>query len=234
MTEFSRQELRDWRAPEAPGRVTLNGRFCRLEPLDAARHADDLHAANSLDGDGRMWDYLAYGPFADLASYRAWVEEKSRSSDPRFFAFVDTTTQAPVGVGSYLRIDAPNGVIEVGHLAYSPRLQRTPVATEAMYLLMRHAFESGYRRYEWKCNAANAASRSAALRLGFTFEGIFRQHMVVKGHNRDTAWYSIVDGEWPDVRSGFERWLDAANFDSAGRQRRTLAQCREATHGEQS
>jgi RimJ/RimL family protein N-acetyltransferase len=223
------RRLVDWRAPPAPGRVTLVGGLCRLEPLDATRHAQALHAANTLDAEGRMWDYMAYGPFADFAAYRAWVEEKQSSGDPLFFAIVDTAVDAPTGVASYLRIDPPNGVIEVGHLAFSPRLQRQPAATEAMYLMMRQAFDLGYRRYEWKCDARNAKSRAAAERLGFTFEGIFRQHMVYKGRNRDTAWYSILDAEWPRVRGGFERWLAADNFDS-GRQRRSLAQCR-ATPG---
>ena len=217
--------LETWVAPAAPSHVTLEGRLCRLEPL-TADHAASLHEANTLDATGRMWDYLAYGPFEDLATYRDWVRQKARSSDPLFLAIVDRTGDRAVGVASYLRIDPPNGVIEVGHLAYSPRLQRTPAATEAMYLMMRHAFELGYRRYEWKCNAANAPSRSAAERLGFTFEGVFRQHMIVKGRNRDTAWYSVIDGEWPRVRGGFERWLDAGNFDTAGRQRRTLVDCR--------
>ena len=213
----------------APGRVALAGRFCRLEPLAAALHADALHAANSADPDGRMWDYMAYGPFTDREAYRAWAEQGERSSDPLFFAIVDAASGTPRGVASYLRIDPPNGVIEVGHLAYSPGLQRTPAATEAMYLMMRHAFDLGYRRYEWKCNARNAKSCAAAERLGFTFEGIFRQHMVVKGRNRDTAWYSMLDHEWPRLRAGFERWLDAANFDARGHQRRSLRDCRSET-----
>jgi RimJ/RimL family protein N-acetyltransferase len=217
--------LEAWVAPAAPSRVTLEGRLCRLEPL-TTDHAASLHEANSLDTAGRMWDYLAYGPFADFATYRDWVRQQARSGDPLFFAIVDRASDRAVGVASYLRIDPANGVIEVGHLAYSPRLQRTPAATEAMYLMMRHAFGLGYRRYEWKCNAGNAASRLAAERLGFTFEGVFRQHMIVKGHNRDTAWYSVIDSEWPRVRVGFERWLDTGNFDVAGRQRRSLAACR--------
>jgi len=218
--------LEIWRTPLAPGRVSMAGRFCRLEPLVAALHANALHAANSADAAGRMWDYMGYGPFADLTGYHAWVENAERSADPRFFALLDAGSGAPLGVASYLRIDRPNGVIEVGHLAYSPALQRTPAATEAMYLMMKHAFELGYRRYEWKCNARNAKSRAAAERLGFTFEGVFRQHMVVKGRNRDTAWYSVLDGEWPRLRRGFERWLDPPNFDAAGCQRRSLRECR--------
>ena len=214
-----------WQAPAVPPRVPLVGRLCRLEPLTTA-HAAALHEANSLDAAGRMWDYLAYGPFDDLATYRQWIEQKSRSTDPLFFAVVDGDRGSAIGVASYLRIDPANGVIEVGHLAYSPRLQRTPAATEAMYLMMRQAFALGYRRYEGKCNAHNAASRRAAERLGFTFEGVFRQHMIVKGRNRDTAWYSVIDGEWPRLRQGFECWLEPGNFEPDGRQRRPLADCR--------
>jgi RimJ/RimL family protein N-acetyltransferase len=220
------RELPGWTPPPTPTRIIHTGRWCRVEPLDAERHAADLWAANALDREGGMWRYLAYGPFPDAATYRAWVADRQKSADPLFFAIVDAATDRATGVASYLRIDPPNGVIEVGHLAYSPRLQRTPAATEAMFLLMRHAFELGYRRYEWKCNASNLKSRKAAMRLGFTFEGIFRQHMVYKGRNRDTAWYSILDGEWPQVRDGFGRWLDPANFTADGQQRRSLAQCR--------
>lgn len=221
------RELPGWMPPPAPARVTLTGRLCRVEPLDARLHAADLYEANALDRDWQMWRYLAYGPFAGAAAYQAWVEEKQASGDPLFHAIVDLESGCATGVAAYLRIDPPNGVIEVGHLAYSPRLQRTPVATEAMFLLMQQAFGLGYRRYEWKCNASNRRSREAATRLGFTFEGLFRQHMVYKGRNRDTAWYSIVDAEWPRVRDGFRRWLDAANFTADGRQRRSLAQCRD-------
>jgi RimJ/RimL family protein N-acetyltransferase len=218
--------LPDWTPRAAPPRAALEGAHCRVVPLDASRHADELHAANSLDRDGRMWDYMAYGPFASLDEYRAWATVQQASADPLFHAIVDRQAGRATGVASYLRIDPANGVIEVGHLAFSPALQRTPAATEAMYLMMRRAFDLGYRRYEWKCNANNGKSRAAATRLGFTFEGVFRQHMVYKGRNRDTAWYSILDAEWPAVRAGFERWLDAANFDAQGRQRRGLAECR--------
>jgi RimJ/RimL family protein N-acetyltransferase len=220
--------LPDWTPPPPPPRTTLAGRFCSVVPLDAAQHAADLHEANARDGAGAMWRYLAYGPFPTLETYRAWAEDKARSTDPLFYAIVDGASRKATGVGSYLRIDPPNGVIEVGHLAYSPVLQRTPAATEAMYLMMRQVFELGYRRYEWKCNANNVGSRQAATRLGFTFEGVFRQHMVYKGRNRDTAWYSILDAEWPRVRAGFERWLEPLNFDADGRQRMNLAQCRDA------
>jgi RimJ/RimL family protein N-acetyltransferase len=218
--------LPGWRAPPAPPRAALEGRHCRLVPLDAHAHAAALHAANATDVEGRMWRYLAYGPFESLETYAAWVVQKQSSTDPLFFAVVDSVRGTPTGVATYMRIEPAQGSIEIGHLAFSPLLQRTPAATEALYLLLRQVFALGYRRCEWKCNAANAASRAAARRLGFRFEGVFRQHMVVKGRNRDTAWYSIIDGEWPAVQAGFERWLDPSNFDEHGQQRRSLADCR--------
>jgi RimJ/RimL family protein N-acetyltransferase len=211
-----------WTAPPRPQRTTLPGRYCRLEPLDSSRHAADLHAANSLDRDGRMWTYLFSGPFATLDEFTAWLESREDSLDPLYFAIVDAGTSRATGIASYLRIEPAHGTIEVGHLAFSPLLQRTAAATEAMYLMMKHAFELGYRRYEWKCDALNAASRRAAERLGFMFEGIFRQAVVYKGRNRDTAWYSIIDSEWAERETAFLAWLDPANFDSEGRQRRSL------------
>ena len=212
-----------WSVRPRPPRAPLPGRHCRIEPIDPERHAAQLWAANSLDRDGRMWTYLPVGPFASLADYRAWLEAKRQSDDPLFFAIVDSTTELAVGVASYLRIDAANGTIEVGHLQYSPLLQRTAAATEAMYLMMKQAFDLGYRRYEWKCDALNAASRRAAQRLGFTLEGVFRQAVVYKGRNRDTAWYSIIDKEWPALDAAYQQWLDPANFDETGRQRLGLA-----------
>jgi RimJ/RimL family protein N-acetyltransferase len=220
--------LDDWRPPPAPPRVALEGRCCTVAPLEPATHARDLHAANLQDATGEMWSYLSYGPFASLEDYRRWAEEQARSTDPLFFAVVDARSGRASGIASYLRVDRPNGVVEVGHLAWSPALQRTTAATEAMYLMMRQAFELGYRRYEWKCNALNQASMAAARRLGFTYEGTFRQHMVRRGRNRDTAWFSILDGEWPRVRAALERWLDPANFDRDGRQVLSLAACRAA------
>lgn len=216
-------ELTGWRPPPRPERRVLEGRYCRVEPLDVQRHAAGLHAANSLDREGRMWTYLYSGPFASFDAYRAWLEPRPASDDPLFFAFVDTARAQAVGTGAYMRIDPANGVMEIGHLAFSPLMQRTPIATEAMYLMMRSAFELGYRRYEWKCDALNAASWRAAERLGFTFEGIFRQAIVYKGRNRDTAWFSIIDHEWPALDAAFRAWLDPANFDADGRQRRKLA-----------
>ncbi len=214
--------LPDWQPPDRPQHVVLQGRYCRLEPLSAARHATDLHAANSLDRDGRMWTYLFSGPFQSIEQYTAWLGAREDSTDPLFFTVVDDATGRANGIASYLRIDTTHGVVEVGHLAFSPLLQRTRAATEAMYLMMKNAFELGYRRYEWKCDALNARSRRAAERLGFTFEGIFRQAAVYKGRSRDTAWYSVTDGEWPARESAFNAWLDPDNFDPDGRQLRPL------------
>jgi RimJ/RimL family protein N-acetyltransferase len=215
--------LPGWRVPEAPPRTAMAGRYCRVEPLDPARHAEDLFRANALDVDHRGWTYLPYGPFADLAAYRKWMDETCRGSDPLFHAIVDPARGQAVGVASYLRIERNAGSIEVGHLRFSPLLQRSPASTEAMYLMMKRVFALGYRRYEWKCDALNAPSRAAAERLGFVFEGIFRQANVYKGRNRDTAWLSILDREWPRLDAGFTRWLDPGNFDAAGKQRRRLA-----------
>jgi RimJ/RimL family protein N-acetyltransferase len=214
----------DWSPRPFPPRTDLPGRLCVLTPLSAS-HAAALHEAHALDAEGRNWTYLPYGPFASAAEYAKWVEWAASQQDPQFFAIVERASGTPVGVAAYLRIEPAMGVIEVGHLAFSPRLQRRPAATEAMYLMMRRAFdELGYRRYEWKCDSLNAPSRRAAERLGFTYEGTFRQMHVIKGRNRDTAWFSILDGEWPALRAAFERWLDPANFDAAGRQRRSLGE----------
>lgn len=215
--------VQDWSARSRPPRTPMHGRFCRLEPLEPARHADDLWDANSDDREGRNWTYLAIGPFPSLESYRDWAERVAGSDDPLFFAIVDNATGRAVGVATFMRIDPTNGVIEVGNINFSPRLQRTPAATEAMYLMMRRVFdELGYRRYEWKCDSLNAASRAAAERYGFRYEGLFRQAVVYKGRNRDTAWFSILDAEWPSIKAAFETWLDPANFDGDGRQRQKL------------
>jgi RimJ/RimL family protein N-acetyltransferase len=194
-----------------------------VEPLDVERHAADLFTANQTDSTGRMWTYLPYGPFDQLADYIAWMQRVCLGEDPLFHAIIDGATGKAVGVASYLRIDPANGSIEVGHIAYAPALQRTPAATEAMYLLMQRAFNLGYRRYEWKCDALNAPSRAAAQRLGLSFEGVFRQAVMYKGRNRDTAWYATIDREWPDLSAAFERWLNPANFDEQGRQRLRLS-----------
>lgn len=212
----------DWRPPDPPSRQPMAGRTCCLEVLDPERHADDLHASNMLDSEHRVWTYLPYGPFENLSGYRKWADEVSRGSDPLFHAIIDTATEKAVGVASYLRISPATGTIEVGHINYSLPLQRTPAATEAMYLMMKRVFEAGYRRYEWKCDALNARSRSAALRLGLSYEGVFRQATIYKGRNRDTAWYAAIDREWPELDAAFTRWLDPGNFDDQGRQRSRL------------
>jgi RimJ/RimL family protein N-acetyltransferase len=215
-------KVNGWTPPLRPPLEAMIGRTCRVEPLDVARHGTELYAANMLDLDGHNWTYLPYGPFATFADYRAWLANVAGKDDPQFHTIVDAASGLAVGVASYLRIDPTAGSIEVGHINYSPRLQRTPAATEAMYLMMRRAFELGYRRYEWKCNALNAPSRAAAQRLGFSYEGVFRQATVVKGRNRDTAWYAAIDREWPALDAAFRQWLDPANFDAQGRQRIAL------------
>jgi len=216
--------LPEWSPPPHPEPERLPGRFCRLEPLDADRHAEALFAANARDAEGRMWTYLPYGPFSDIESYREWVQAAGASRDPLFFAIVDAASERAAGIAGYLRITPASGSIEVGHLAYSPLLQRTPAATEAIYLLMERAFRLGYRRFEWKCDALNAPSRNAAQRLGFSYEGLFRQATVYKGRSRDTAWYSVIDAEWPALREAFQQWLAPENFDPKGRQRLRLSE----------
>ena len=201
----------------------MEGRFCRLERLDPARHAQDLFAANKLDASGQNWTYLFVGPFADFGTYRTWLEQVAKADDPLFHTIIDRKTESAVGVATFMRIDRPNGVIEVGNINYSPLLQRTPAATEAMFLMMARVFdELGYRRYEWKCDNLNAPSRAAALRLGFQFEGIFRQAVIYKNRNRDTAWFSMIDSEWPTLKRAYEQWLAPDNFDAEGRQQRKL------------
>ena len=218
--------LPEWQPRSLPPRTAMAGRFCRLEPLDPERHAAALHEA-SRQGDGRNFTYLAAEPFATLEEYRRWMEKTCLGDDPLFHAIIDSALSRPVGVAAYLRIEPAVGVIEVGHINYSPLLQRHPAATEAMFLMMRRVFdELGYRRYEWKCDSLNAPSRAAAERLGFRFEGIFRQATVYKRRNRDTAWFSILDREWPALRAAFERWLAPENFDAAGRQMRRLQELR--------
>ena len=213
----------DWRPVPFPKRETLQGRFCRIEPLVPDQHARDLFEANSLDTEGRSWTYLPYGPFSNFEDYNAWLNEVAEGTDPLYFAIIDLVTKKAAGVCSYLRIDPKQGVIEIGHLNFSPLLQARPAATEAMYLMMRRAFELGYRRYEWKCHSMHSKSRKAAQRFGFSYEGIFRQAAVVKGRNRDTAWYAIIDEEWPALKAAFETWLAPTNFDELGRQKQSLA-----------
>lgn len=215
--------LPDWKAPPRVTRTTLSGRYCRVEPLNAALHAEDLYAANALDTSGAGWTYLTVGPFDNAADYRTWVEKACSSDDPLFHAIIDLHTAKPVGVGAYMRIDAANGVVEIGNLRFSPLMQRTPVATESMYLMMKHAFALGYRRYEWKCDSFNAPSRRAAQRFGFSYEGVFRHAVIYKQRTRDTAWYSIINSEWPAIDAAFTRWLHPENFDVQGNQRVALS-----------
>ncbi|SFD31559.1 GNAT family N-acetyltransferase [Tropicimonas isoalkanivorans] len=213
-----------------PVRAAMDGRFCRLEPADPDAHAPELFDAFSASRDGRIWTYLPYGPFASAEALAGWIRESCLGDDPMFFTIRDADGGRCVGLASYLRVDPGNGSIEVGHINFSPSLQRTPTATEAMYLMADHVMtDLGYRRYEWKCDALNAPSRAAAERLGFTYEGTFRQATHYKGRNRDTAWYSLTDDEWPRVRRALQDWLDPANFDGAGRQRRSLSDIREAS-----
>jgi RimJ/RimL family protein N-acetyltransferase len=202
----------------------MTGRYCSVVPLEAQKHAPDLFAANSEDREGRMWTYLAQGPYG---SYEEYLSDLSRLHEQDWYvhAIIDAKTGRATGVASYLRVEPAAGSIEVGGIMYSPRLQRTIASTEAMYLMMRRAFdELGYRRYEWKCNALNQASMAAARRLGFAFEGIFRQATIVKGRNRDTAWFAILDRDWPRIKAALESWLAPENFDASGRQRRRLAE----------
>ncbi len=218
------QLVPNWSPPALPACAPMQGRFCRIEPLEPARHAVDLYRANSIDQEGRNWTYLPYGPFTNFDDYHSWLVQSATTSDPLFFAIIDLKTNKAVGVCSYLRIDPRHGSIEVGHLNFSPLLQATPAATEAMYLMMERAFDLGYRRYEWKCHALNAPSRRAATRLGFLFEGIFRQAAVYKGRSRDTAWYSIIDAEWTALNVVFQNWLARENFDDNGRQKSSLSE----------
>jgi RimJ/RimL family protein N-acetyltransferase len=214
--------LPNWKPPPAPSREAMEGRWCRLEPLDPGRHAEALFEA--MAPDPSLWTYLAsYGPFGTADEYRAWMEQNCLGSDPLFFAICSGDDERPAGVASYLRITPASGSIEVGHILFAPSLQQTPAATEAMFLMMQQAFELGYRRYEWKCDSLNAASRRAAQRLGLSFEGIFRQATVYKGRNRDTAWYAAIDSEWPSLREAFVAWLEPGNFDVNGRQRTRLS-----------
>jgi RimJ/RimL family protein N-acetyltransferase len=218
------RSLAGWTTRPAPPRTAMVGRFCRVEPLDPGRHAADLFVANGLDKDGRNWTYLFQEPFADFDAYRQWLEQVAKGDDPLFHSIVDLKTGKAVGVATFMRIDRANGVIEVGNINYSPLLQRTPAATEAMFLMMARVFdELGYRRYEWKCDALNAPSRAAALRLGFQYEGLFRQAVIYKGRNRDTTWFSIIDAEWPALKGAYEQWLAPENFDGEGKQRQSLA-----------
>ena len=206
----------NWSPPSAPAGAVLTGRYAHLEPLSAETHAALLYRA--YEGGDHVWDYMPYGPFSSASQYHRWVRDHAGQPDPFFYAIRNLQTDQWEGVASYLRIAPEAGSIEVGHINFSPALQRTPAATEAMYLMMKWAFDAGYRRYEWKCNALNAGSRRAAQRRGLSFEGVFRQAAVVKGRNRDTAWFAAIDAEWPALKEAFEAWLSPSNFDSFGAQ----------------
>lgn len=210
-----------WKAPLPPDAPVLEGRFARLERLDPALHARELHAANQ--GDDWIWDYLGYGPFQTAADYHRWAEQMAAEQDPWFYAIRDLASGRVAGVASYLRITPAQGVIEVGHICLSPALQGTCAATEAMALMAGWVFAAGYRRYEWKCDALNRPSRRAAERLGFSYEGTFRQHMVYKGRNRDTAWFAMTDADWGKLRPCYDRWLQPENFGPDGTQRQSLS-----------
>ena len=204
----------DWVPPVSPVGEILIGQFAQLEPLSAEKHAALLFRC--FDGHDDVWDYMANGPYSSASQFHRWVRDNAGLDDPRFYAIRNLETENWEGMASYLRISPESGSIEVGSISYSPALQRTRAATEAMYLMMKWAFEAGYRRYEWKCNALNAPSRRAAQRLGFSFEGVFRQALVVKGRNRDTAWFAIIDKEWPALKEAYEAWLSPSNFTAEG------------------
>ncbi|MGW1771108.1 GNAT family N-acetyltransferase [Streptomyces sp. NPDC002104] len=216
-----------WSRRRPPGADTMRGEYCRLEPLDADRHAADLFAAYSSGADDRDWTYMFTGPFAEEKDYRRYAEEAAASADPRHYAVIDLARGTAVGTLALMRQDPDHGVVEVGNVMFSPLMKRSPLSTEAQFLAMRHAFDDlGYRRYEWKCDSLNAPSRATAERLGFTFEGIFRQALVYKGRNRDTAWYSVVDTEWQTNKRALEAWLAPDNFDAEGVQRLSLGEKR--------
>lgn len=214
-----------------PERKPLRGRYVVLRPLDADRDVERLYAvSHPPEGDRAIWTYLYDGPYGDVKEMRLDLRKAERSADRVYFTLVPLPDGGPCGIASYLRMEPGHGVIEIGNIWFGTPMQRSTAATEAIYLLARHVLDDlGYRRLEWKCNALNAASRRAAKRFGFTFEGVFRQHLVVKGRNRDTAWYAIIDRDWPSIRDAFERWLDPANFDEAGGQRRSLAELRDGS-----
>jgi len=221
------ESLPDWSARPSPANVTREGILCRLEPLDVKRHADDLYQAYRSAPDDRDWTYLSVGPFRDIQDYRRHADEAAHSADSKHYAVIETATGKAIGTLALMRIDTNNGTIEVGSVMFSPLLKRSSTSTEAQFLLMKYVFEElRYRRYEWKCDRLNAPSRQAAERLGFRFEGIFRQVTIYKGRTRDTAWYSIIDKEWPSLKNSFLAWLSAANFDGNGKQLKSLVEIR--------
>lgn len=214
----------DWMVPDQPRRSVIVGRYCKLEPLNPEFHSAQLFEAFCHDKSGANWTYLPYGPFLDPEQFLTWVTEQFAKTDPLFFAVIEAASGAAVGIVSFMRITPEMGTIEIGHIHFSPILQGTTAATEAVYLMLQYIFNLGYRRCEWKCNALNEASRKAAARLGFTFEGVFRQAGVVKGRNRDTAWFSVLDREWPPLDRAFQTWLEPENFSSSNSQKHRLSQ----------
>lgn len=223
--------LPDWTPRILPPRKILQGRTARLEPLDPERHGDDLVAAFA-NTPPESWTYLFHGPHTDEASIRQWLATSASADGYVCYAIVDASSSRALGIASYMRMDPANGVVEVGSVHYSDAMKHTPMSTEAMYLMMRHVFDDlGYRRFEWKCDSHNAPSRRMALRLGFSFEGIFRNHMIVKGHSRDTAWFAMTDADWPRIKAAFETWLAPENFDGDGQQRSRLAASHESAGG---
>lgn len=220
-------DLSNWTPRPRPPRIAHEGRHVRLEPLSAVRHGDELAVASSVvDADSRF-RYLFELPPESRAAFQPWLEKAEASEDPLFFAVIDQASGKVAGRQTLMRIEPAHGVVEIGNIYWGPLVARRPAATEALYLFARHVFEDlGYRRFEWKCHNLNEPSKRAAIRFGFTFEGVFRQHLVAKGANRDTAWYSMIDGEWPILKAAFEAWLDPSNFDAAGQQKRRLEDIR--------
>lgn len=217
------EDMSGWTPRQKPGRVVLDGRYVRLEPLDTERHGSELFSASQVPDADDKFRWLAENPVDDEAAFLTWVKKSEASEDPLYFAVVDKASGKVAGRQTYMRIDTQNGVIEIGNIYWGPLIARKRAATEALYLFMRHAFaDLGYRRFEWKCNNDNEPSKRAALRFGFTFEGVFRQHLIVKSLNRDTAWFSIIDKEWPALEKAYEAWLAPENFDADGQQRRKL------------
>lgn len=217
-------DLTDWRGAPRPERISMDGRYARLEPLDAGRHGSDLFASSQAPGAEDRFRFLFDEPPRDRAAFEPWLAKAEASADPLFFAVIDAGTGRTEGRQTLMRIEPKHGVIEIGNILWGPGIARTRVATEALFLFARYVFEDlGYRRFEWKCDDRNDPSKRAALRFGFTFEGVFRQHMVTKGRNRDTAWFAMLDHEWPRLKAGYEAWLSPENFDTDGQQRAKLA-----------
>ncbi len=221
------EDMTQWTARERPTAPVLEGRYVRLERLDAGRHADELFTASDTAEADAKFRWLYETPPADRESFRAWVAKVAASEDPLFYAVIDKASGKVAGRQTYMRIDTANGVIEIGNIYWGPLVSQRPAATEALSLFARHAFDDlGYRRFEWKCNNDNLPSKKAAARFGFHAEGVFRQHLVVKGLNRDTAWFSIIDKDWAALRPAYEAWLSPENFDADGRQKRRLEEFR--------